>query len=70
MVERRRERGSTKSIWPCVCYFFKFKTWLAIRASVCGVGGVLIWVTCLRMWRACVGGVPRVGVGGVLACVA
>ena len=70
MVKRRRERGSTKSISPCVCCFFEFKTWRGIRASVWGVGGVIMWVTCLRRWRACVGGVPRVGVGGVLACVA
>ena len=37
----------------------EFEKWLAICSSV---GGVLAWVTCLRVWRASVD-----DVGGVLA---
>ena len=40
----------------------EFEKWLAICASVGGVGGVLAWVTYLRVWRASVD-----DVGGVLA---
>ena len=33
-----------------------FEKWCAFRASVGGVGGVLAWVACYRVWCACVGG--------------
>ena len=54
----------------------EFEKWLAIRASVGGVGGVLAWVTCQRGWHAYVGDVLvwvwrgwRAYVAGVLAWV-
>ena len=32
--------------WRAGIEIFQFEKWRAIRASVCGVGGVLAWVMC------------------------
>ena len=47
------------NIW-CSMVWWEFEKWRAIRPSLGGVGGVLVWVACLRGWcgwHACVGGV-------------
>ena len=37
------------NIW-CSMVWWEFEKWRAIRPSLGGVGGVLVWVACLRGW--------------------
>ena len=72
----KKDSRNDKRNYRSVSEFEKLR---AIRASVGGVGNVLVWVTCLRGWHASMGSVGGVlawmacyvgGVGGVLAWVA
>ena len=53
----KAKKGLLNTFWKKKYEKHEFEKWRTIRTSVGDVGGVLAWVACLHVWRACVGNV-------------